>query len=201
MMKHEDLIVAKEAPPKRQGKARGDHEEHFYEGAVMLVYAMHLFATEGAQTVSVYPDGEHGKQFDFAAWLKRRGFEKTQSAGKTTYGGTYTDAHGRKVVVQPKSGLGDVVAEVGGVRILAECKGGVVNSTHAGQVSRLRRGLYEAVGLLMAKDPRDRLVAVVPLTPTTLEMAKKLAPRCAAAGIQIALIDKTGRVLAPEPTS
>jgi len=51
---------------------------------------MHLLETTPATTVRVHPDGEHGRQFDFAGWLGRHGFLKTESAGKTSYGGTYT---------------------------------------------------------------------------------------------------------------
>ena len=44
-------------------------------------------------------------------------------------------------VVNPKSGLGDVVARTGDTVISAECKGGIINSRHAGAVSKLYRGL------------------------------------------------------------
>ena len=40
----------------------------------MLAYAMHLLRTQGARDVRIHPDGEHGKQFDFASWLLRREF-------------------------------------------------------------------------------------------------------------------------------
>ena len=53
-------------PPNRAGKSDGPHEHHLYEGAVMLAYAMHLLRTEDAREVCIHPDGEHGKQFDFA---------------------------------------------------------------------------------------------------------------------------------------
>jgi hypothetical protein len=68
----EDLVTALEPPPNRAGKSDGAHEHHLYEGAVMVAYAMHLLRTQGARDVRVHPDGEHGKQFDFAGWLGRR---------------------------------------------------------------------------------------------------------------------------------
>jgi hypothetical protein len=68
----DDLVTALAPPPNRVGKADGEHEHHLYEGAVMLAYAMHLLRAEGARDVRVHPDGEHGKQFDFAGWLSRR---------------------------------------------------------------------------------------------------------------------------------
>src|SRR4051794_37730149 len=63
----------------------------------------------------------------------------------------------------PKSGLGDVVADVGDHVVAAECKGGIINTRHPGQVSRLYRGLCETVGLLMATPSQGRQGAVVPL--------------------------------------
>jgi hypothetical protein len=46
----EDLVTALAPPPTRVGKADGDHEQHFYEGAVMIAYAMHLLRAEGRST-------------------------------------------------------------------------------------------------------------------------------------------------------
>lgn len=60
----------------------------------MVAYAMHLLRAEGAEHVRVHPDGEQGKQFDFAGWLQRRGFAKVSSIGSTSYGGVYRNAAG-----------------------------------------------------------------------------------------------------------
>jgi hypothetical protein len=81
-----------------------------------------------------------------------------------------------------------VVAEVGDHIISAECKGGIINTRHPGQVSRLYKGLCETVGLLMATPSSGRQVAVVPYTESTMRLATRLAPRCALAGIEIALV-------------
>ena len=194
-MDFEDLIIALAPPPNRMGKANGDHEHHLYEGAVMLAYAMHLLRT-GADRVDIHPDGEHGKQFDFAAWLAKRGFSRGKLSGKTTYGGTYSDENGRIVVVEPKSGIGDVVAQIGGRSLTAECKGGIINTKHSGQVSRLYKGLCETVGLLMATPSTGRQVAVVPYTDSTLRLARRLSPRCALVGIEIALVKSRGEIVA-----
>lgn len=35
-MDFDDLITERAPPPKRQGKTDGEHEDHFYEGAVMV---------------------------------------------------------------------------------------------------------------------------------------------------------------------
>lgn len=195
----EDLVTALAPPPNRIGKSDGAHEHHLYEGAVMVAYAMHLLRTQGARDVRVHPDGEHGKQFDFAGWLERRAFTKVSSLGSTAYGGVYRNPAAQTITVNPKSGLGDVVAEVGDHIISAECKGGIINTRHSGQVSRLYRGLCETVGMLMATPSQGRQVAVVPLTDGTMRLAERLAPRCALAGIEIALVGSRGEVIDVKP--
>jgi hypothetical protein len=85
----------------------------------------------------------------------------------TGYGGRYADANGRSIVVNPKSGVGDVVAKLGRQTLSAACKSGIINTRHAGQVSRLYRGLCEIVGHLMATPSPGRQVAVVPYTDQT----------------------------------
>ena len=200
-MDFEDLVTAVLPPPNRVGKVDGTHEHHLYEGAVMVSYAMHLLRTEDTEHVRIHPDGEHGKQFDFAGWLLRRGFVKASALGTTTYGGVYRDGNGQTITINPKSGLGDVVAEHQGRIISAECKGGIINTSHPGQVSRLYKGLCETVGMLMATPSHGRQVAVVPLTKGTLRLAERLAPRCALAGIEIALVGSRGEVVDVKPAS
>lgn len=199
-MDFEDLVMALAPPPTRVGKADGVHEHHLFEGAVMVAYAMNLLRADGAHEVRIHPDGEHGKQFDFVAWLERRGFSKVSGFGGTTYGGLYRDKRGQTITINRKSGLGDVVAEIGEQVIVAERKGGIINTRHPGQTSRLYRGLWETVGLLIATPPRGRQVAVGPLTVGTLCLAERPAPRCALAGIEIALVGARGEVMNIEPT-
>lgn len=194
-MDFDDLVTTLAPPPNRAGKADGEQEQHLYEGAVMVAYAMHLLRTEPTNAVHIHPDGEHGKQFDFSGWLRRRGFSKISSTGKTLYGGTYADSESRTVIVNPKSGLGDVVAAVGNEIISAECKDGIINTRHSGQVSRLYKGLCETVGLLMATPSPGRQVAVVPYTDATFRLATRLAPRCARAGIELALVKSRGEII------
>jgi len=54
--------------------------------------------------------------------------------------------------------------------------------------------MCETVGLLMATPSQGRQVAVVPFTVSTLRLAKRLAPRCAMAGTEIALVGRRGEV-------
>jgi hypothetical protein len=200
-MDFDDLVTALAPPPNRAAKADGDQEHHLYEGAVMVAYAMHLLRTQPTNEVRVHPDGEHGKQFDFSGWLGRRGFQMESSLGTTAYGGVYRDGQGRAIIINPKSGVGDVVAEVGGEIVSAECKGGIINTRHPGQVSRLYKGLCETVGMLMATPSLGRQIAVVPFTESTLRLANRLAPRCALAGIELALVGSRGEVIDVRPTA
>jgi hypothetical protein len=190
----DDLIVEKSPPPNRRGTCTGEKEHHFTEAAVMLAFAEHLFRTLPAlKRVELHPDGEHAKQFDIVRWLLAQGFVRGEKRGKTTYGGMYVRGQ-QTIFVQPKSGQGDVVAETNVLKLSAECKGGIVNTSHAGQVSRLRKGLCEVIGQLMQTPKRGVQVAVVPNTAVTLRLARKLAPRAHDAGIEIALVDSKGRV-------
>jgi hypothetical protein len=93
-----------------------------------------------------------------------------------------------------RPGIGDVVAITDNLTIEAECKGGVFRTRHRGRLSRLDKGLCEIVGRLMLKPSSGRQVAVMPRTEVTLRLARKLAPRCAAAGIRIALVGPRGEV-------
>lgn len=193
-LEFDDLVTALKAPGKRIGKSDGDCEHHLYEGAVMFAYAMHLLRAESARDISIHPDGQHGKQFDFAGWLGRQKFTMVSSRGSTEYGGTYRNSADQTVTVFPKPGLGDIAAKLGDRILTAECKGGIINTRHGGQLSKLRQGLCECVGQLMTTPLQGRQVAVVPRTESTLRLARKLAPRCALAGIEIALVGSRGEV-------
>jgi len=83
-------------------------------------------------------------------------------------------------------GGGDVVADAANGFISAQCKGGIINTQHPRQVSRLYECLCEPVGMLMATPSLGWQVAVVPLTDATRRLPKRLAPRCAMVGIEIA---------------
>jgi hypothetical protein len=189
-MDFDDLIVERAptagAPPHKL-------DRHFYEGAVMLAYAMHLLRTEPVREVRLHPDGQHARQIDFPDWLLKRGFRRVAVA-RTPFAGTFEDADGRQIVIHPQAGLSDVTADANGVIIEAECKGGAIETNHPGRLSRLDKSLCEIIGRLMSKPRRGRQVAVMPRTKVTLRRAGMLAPRCAAAGIEIALVGERGEV-------
>ncbi|GGJ21827.1 hypothetical protein [Neoroseomonas lacus] len=192
-----DLITVLPPPPNRVGKCTGGAEHHLSEGAVMLAFAFYLFRTEPRLGhVAMHPDGEHGKRFPFLDRMGARGFKLTKPMGSTDYGGLYGAADGRSALINPKPGMGDVIADLGDASFVAECKGGIINTTHPGQTSRLRSGLCEAIGQCLATPMRNgqRQFAVVPHTRTTMALAQRMQERAAAAGIEIALVDGSGEV-------
>lgn len=191
----DDLITERKPPANRAGKHIGTHERHFSEAAVMLVFVAFLMRTEQVDSITLCPDGEHAKRFDITGWLDRRGYRLVEPRGKTAYGGSYLGSDGSRITVNPTSGVGDIVAVLkDGQAMLAECKGGVINTSHPGQKSRLRKGLCEVVGLLLAKPQGGRQIAVAPLTDVTERLALSMKPGCALAGIEIALVSDLGHV-------
>lgn len=190
-----ELVISKIPPEKRAAKAEGGYEKHLSEAAVMLAFAFHLFReVSSLKRVEIHPDGEHGKRFDIRGWLVGRGYAHVRNEGATSYGGVYSDGE-REIYVSLKPGLGDVVASINGIKIVAECKGGIINSKHAGQKSRLRRGLCEAVGLLMSRSSvNEQHFAVVPRTPDTETLSSRMSDRCGAGGIGICLVGADGSV-------
>ena len=194
----DDLIRLKEVTGGRAAECDGGVECVLSKGAVMLAFSMHLLETvPGLTHVAIHPDGEHGKRFDIGGWLSRRGYSHSQPTGRTPYAGLYT-LGGRSILVNPKSGVGDIVADHDGQSILAECKGGCVNTRHPGLRSRLRSGLCETVGLLLAtpKPEGQRQYAVAPWADATAALAAKMMPRADRAGIEIVLLDEHGQVRA-----
>lgn len=190
------MYITRYDPPKARVRYVDDGIElKFTEAAVMLAFAFHLLGkTEGEAEVFIHPDGEHAKLFDISDLLMRRGFHKTTSIGKTSYGGRYVSDQ-QAITVNPTSGLGDVVAIINGQRIIAECKGGTVNSSHPGQKSRLRRGLSELIGQLMIlPQGEERHIAVLPHTTEVERQAIRMKDRCLSAGIEIALVQQDGAV-------
>ena len=159
----------------------------------MLAVARWMFGL-GAETVRLHPDGMHARQFDIYEWLTSQGFKKITSMGTTPHGGNY--ARGQKMLeVEFKPGQGDVVAEIEGRRVVVEAKGGIINTRHPGQKSRLRKHLYEAVGMLLdGPDRSDRLIAAVPLHPETKKIARRMASRCRDIGVEIALVSGAGEI-------
>ena len=175
------------------GKHSGDCEQHLYEAAVMLSVALWLFDL-GAEEVHIHPDGEHAKQFDIPSWLRMEGFAKIAAIGKTPLAGKYI-RHNQELYIEFKPGHGDIVADIKGCRTVVEAKGGIINTNHSGQKSKLRKHLYEAVGMLLdGPQNADRLIAAVPQHSETEKIACRMVHRCRDAGIEIALVSGNGVV-------
>lgn len=159
----------------------------------MLAMAEWLFSL-GATDVAIHPDGMHMKGFDIPLALASAGFLRTSTTGSRGVSGVFRRGD-QQLKVHSQPGLGDIVAEVNGVQIEVEAKGGCVNSRHPGQVSRLRKGLHEAVGQLMASPRLETLlIAAVPYHLETAKLASRLAMRCKSASIEIALVHEDGTV-------
>ena len=187
------FITEQPPPPGRTKKHTGKFEQHLYEAAVMLAIARWMFEW-GAETVYLHPDGEHAKQFDICRWLANEGFEKIAAKGKTPVAGTYTRQH-KTLYVEFKPGQGDVVADIESCCVVVEAKGGIINTSHSGQKSKLRKNLYEAVGMLLdGPKNADRLIAAVPLHTETEKITQRMVKRCRDVGIEIALISGDGAV-------
>jgi hypothetical protein len=143
------FFESRDAPPNRLKYCDAGQECHLPEAAVMAAFALHLLE-KGASDVKMHPDGEHGKRFDLKSLLEVNGFSLTKRLGTTAYGGIYQRGN-ETITVALIPGIGDVTGNVGGQKLVAECKGGIINTRHPGQTARLRRGLCEAVGLLMCQ--------------------------------------------------
>ena len=161
----------------------------------MLALAHHLLSEPGPATVTICPDGEHAKRFDIPAWLATQGFEKIENLGSTSYGGLYVRGD-KTVVVNPRSGIGDVTGNLAGRAVVCECKGGTINSKHSGRQSLLRKGLLETVCALLAL-PVDgaRQIAAVPLTPLTRGWLKSSRRGVAQRGSRSRSCARTGRYI------
>jgi hypothetical protein len=189
-------LVLREFPPlKRRGFSppeHGNHEHRLSEAAVMLAFANYLFE-QGATEVTINPDGMHGKQFKIRDWLLDNGYVHESSHGRTDCGGIYTNGS-RRLRVWLRPGQGDVSGTVGNRVVVAECKGGVFNSSHNGVRSSLRSGLREAIGSLMERPKDERNIAVVPDSEETRKFAERAAERATKAGIEIALVTEYGEI-------
>ena len=85
------------------------------------------------------------------------------------------------------------MADLKGRRVVVEAKGGIINTSHAGQTSRLRRNLYEAIGMLLdGPEPADRSITAVPRHSVTQTIAERIARRCRDIGIEIVLVSGMG---------
>ena len=187
-------FVTKRAPPaSRASKCDGEHEDHLTETGVMLAIAEWMFR-EGASVVRLHPDGMHPKSFNTSQWLQDSGFTKVTSRRITAIAGRYQRGD-QTLEIAFRPGFGDIRASVHGHPVLVEAKGGCINTRHPAQVSKLRRGLHEAIGVLVGRPSgQGRRIAAVARHRATEELVEEIAPHCLAVGIELALVSGDGHV-------
>jgi hypothetical protein len=170
------------------------------EAEVALRLADYLLELSGAeQSVEVAVDGASVKVkgkliFRIGAFLKGQGWQQIGQSGKNEWTGTY-ERHGQKLRIHSKPGRGDVVIRIGTRRIIAECKKGPLVKKKGSQE---RRNLTEALGqaLLWPAQLNDVVVVAVPDTESFRLLAEewRARPLVTKAGIQICLVNSTGKV-------
>ncbi|ANY84897.1 hypothetical protein BB934_42435 (plasmid) [Microvirga ossetica] len=134
--------------------------------------------------------------FDIGRFMAGTGWEpiKEPQVGRNAWTGAYR--RGDKTIrVHSRPGEGDVVTQVNGRRIVAECtKGPLVHKPGRAEHSLLTTALGQA--LLFDVSADDIVVAVVPESPVFRKLAEtwRSRPLVRQAGIQIALVARDGAV-------
>ena len=132
--------------------------------------------------------------FDMAGFLVQHSWRKVSSEGKNTWTGTY-ERDGKKLRVHSHPGVGDVVAIVGGHRVVAECKKGwLVAKRGSPERPLLATALGQA--LLVNATQGDVVVAAVPDTKAFRKIATQWRdePLVKKAGIRICLVGRDENV-------
>jgi hypothetical protein len=133
---------------------------------------------------------------DGASFMVGTGWEqiKEPQVGRNAWTGAYR--RGDKTIrVHSRPGEGDVVAQVNGRRIIAECKKGpLVRKPGSPEYPLLTTALGQA--LLFDVSADDIVVAAVPDTPVFRKLAEtwRSRPLVRRAGIQLALVHRDGTV-------
>jgi hypothetical protein len=128
--------------------------------------------------------------FALADFLRSPGWEQVEQSGKNLWGGIYRRGH-LSLSIHSRSGIGDVVAVVGGQRFVAECKKGpLVPKAGSPEYPLLTSALGQA--LLLKANPGDVSVAAVPDTPRFRRIAEAWRERHGVmeSGILIALVSR-----------
>lgn len=113
------------------------------EGEVALRLADYVLTRcEVATRASISIDGAAAKCFDIGGFLAGKRWEQKRRSGKNAWTGDYERA-GKELEAHSRPGEGDVVIQLGGRRLVAECKKGPRQKSKNGQERRL---LAEAIG-------------------------------------------------------
>jgi hypothetical protein len=176
-------------------------DDRFPEALVTLLLAEYLLELEESTgCVEVAIDGASvsvsGNQiFDILGFLKDRGWQPaTASTGRNEWTRDY-NRNGQTLTIHSKPGSGDVVAQVGSRRFIAECKKGPPTGKKG---SPERPLLNAALGQAITFDVGDSdvVLAAVPDTPAFRKLYEqwKDKPLVQKSGIKIVLVCRSGSV-------
>ena len=133
------------------------------EGEVALRFAIHVLSECDLATKAVVSiDGAAAKCVPILKFLTGEGWKQVRQTGKNDWGGSYMKA-GTQIEVHSRPGEGDVIIDVGGRRLVAECKKGPRTKSGNGQERRL---LAEVIGQAAKWDWQsgDLVFVAVPCT-------------------------------------
>lgn len=176
-------------------------EDRMPESEVSLRLAFHLLALPDSQgTAEVAVDGAqirvHGSEvFPIEAFLLDMGWKQVEQLGKNRWQGRY-ERNGQQLRIHSRSGIGDVVAQVGAHRVRAECKGGPLIERPGSREYPELRGALGQVITVEEVEANDVLAVAVPRTARFQRLADKwrTAPLVVHSGIQIVLVGRDGSV-------
>jgi hypothetical protein len=170
-------------------------DDRMPEAEVALRLAEFILSLPGSGAMASVRVGD-ALVFDTGRFMAGTGWEQTKKpqVGRNAWTGAYQ--RGDKTIrVHSRPGEGDVVATIGGRRIVAECKKGpLVHKPGSPEAPLLTTALGQA--LLFEVSADDIVVAAVPDTPVFRKLAEssRSRPLFKRAGIRIALVARDGAV-------
>lgn len=194
------LVLTTDRQPRYREAPRMLAPDRMSEAEVAVRFAQHLLGLPRAErTVDVAIDGagvEVGGSiiFRLADFLEELGWKQVEQRGKNMWSGTYM-RDGFQMKIHSRSGVGDVVGQVAGRRIIAECKKGpLVKRPGSPEYPLLTTAIGQA--LLTKSEVDDVLVAAVPDSPAFRRIAAdwRLRPGVQRSGIRICLVGRQGSV-------
>ncbi|MFW6116176.1 MAG: hypothetical protein ACOC6F_00475 [bacterium] len=176
-------------------------DDQMPEAEVGLRLAFHVLGLQRSQNpVRVAIDGAqirvHGSQiFPIQPFLQQEGWKQVAEKGKNPWQGWYEKGEA-ELCVHSLSGEGDVVTQVRGKRVRAECKSGpLIKKPGSKEYPKLRQALGQVLTVEQV-EPADVLVVAVPLSDKFRQLADKwrMAPLVKKCGIRIVLVGRDGTV-------
>ena len=173
---------------------------HMPEAEVSLRLAFHLVALETSKKrVEVAIDGASviltQPPFPIVDFLASNGWVQSKSETLKKWQGEYQKDKLR-LVIHSRSGVGDVVCQIGDRRVWAEVKKGPLKDKKGNpEYGLLRSAIGHLMTMADAQDT-DVLIAAVPMSRKFKDLRKKWidTPQMKKSEIQIALVGRDGRV-------